>query len=181
MSSSPCLVWRWIKVNAYIREYQDTDRQVCRKLWCELTQRHRDIYDDPRIGGDDPGIHLDQYLEKPSLAGLWVAEVDTAVVGMAGLLVEGSEAEIEPVVVQAGYRAQGIGTQLIQKLTEEAKARGIRYLSVKPVARNVDAIRCFYRAGFSILGQIEMFVDLMPEKGSIWKGSVIIHENEYRY
>lgn len=100
---------------------------------------------------------------------------------MAGLLVEGDEAEIEPVIVREGYRAQGIGTQMVLKLKEEAQERGIRFLSIRPLARNVEAIQCFYRAGFSILGQIEMFVDLMPERGRKWNSGVIIHQNEFRY
>ena len=140
-----------------------------------------DIYEDPTIGGDDPGAYFDQYLDKPSLAGLWVAEASTAVVAMAGLLVDGKEAEIEPVIVRVGNRSQGIGTQLILRLVEEARARGVRSLSIKPVARNAEAIRCFYQAGFTKLGHIEMFMDLMPKKDVEWKSGIVIHHNELRY
>jgi hypothetical protein len=42
-----------------IREYRDTDYESCRGLWVELTGRHREIYGDPAIGGDDPGRGFD--------------------------------------------------------------------------------------------------------------------------
>ncbi len=168
-------------MNLLIREYQVIDHASCRDLWKELTQRHRDIYSDPSIGGEDPGVFFEHYLESENLAGLWVAEQDGMVVGMAGLLMEAEEAEIEPVVVRSGFRSQGIGTHLIEKLKSEARKRGARYLSIRPVARNVEAIQCFYRSGFSILGKIELFMDLTGATNDGWKDGITIHEQLFRY
>jgi GNAT superfamily N-acetyltransferase len=53
------------------------------------------------------------------------------------LLMDGDQADIEPVVIRSEYRSQGIGTLLIERLKLEAKARGVSYLSIKPVARNI--------------------------------------------
>ena len=166
-------------MNIILREYQDDDLESCKLLWRELTQRHRDIYSDQSIGGDDPGIYFDRYLQKTNLAGLWVAEEDL-VVGMAGLLIDGEEAEIEPIVISSKFRSRGIGTLLIEKLKTEGKARGVGYLSIKPVARNVEAIRCFHRAGFSLLGHIDMFIDL-TEDNQAWQDGITIHGNAFRY
>ena len=58
-----------------IRKYGPSDYQSCRALWVELTQRHREIYGDPGIGGDDPGGGLDPYLANAGLRGPWVAVV----------------------------------------------------------------------------------------------------------
>jgi GNAT superfamily N-acetyltransferase len=165
-----------------IREYQDTDFESCKQLWRELTQRHRDIYFDQSIGGDDPGAAFEHYLKKTNLAGLWVVEQAKLVLGMAGLLVDGNDAEIEPIVIRSESRSQGIGILLIKKLKAEAKERGTVYLSIRPVARNIEAIKCFYHAGFSLLGHIDMFLDLTDENGQEeWKEGITIHGNAFRY
>lgn len=168
-------------MNITIRAYQDGDFEGCRQLWRELTQRHRDIYSDQSIGGADPGIYFERYLQKTNLAGLWVAEGDSALAGMAGLLLNEEEAEIEPIVVASEFRSRGLGTSLIERLKKEAKERDVQYLSIKPVARNVEAIQCFHRAGFSLLGHIDMFLDLTDESGQGWKDGVNIHGYAFRY
>ena len=58
-----------------IREYRPADLDRCRQLWGSLVQRHRDIYEDPTIGGANPGLELDGYLERPDLHRLWVRPV----------------------------------------------------------------------------------------------------------
>jgi GNAT superfamily N-acetyltransferase len=164
-----------------IREYQVDDLESCKELWRELTQRHRDIYSDQSIGGEDAGIHFENYLKKTNLYKLWVAEENSIVVGMAGLLLDEDEAEIEPVVVHSDFRSRGIGTLLIESLKNEARMRGVRYLSIQPVARNVEAIQCFYRAGFSLLGHIDMFLDLTDESDQDWQEGVTIHGHPFRF
>ena len=164
-----------------IREYQEQDFESCRKLWEELTQRHRDIYFDPSIGGEDPGSAFERYLKKTDLAGLWVVEQDGNLIGMAGLLLDEDDAQIEPIVIRSDFRSQGIGTRLLATLKAEAKARGAEFLSIRPVARNIEAIQCFFRAGFSLLGHIDMFMDLKSENNEGWLDGVTIHGNKFRY
>ena len=168
-------------MNVTIREYQDQDLESCKQLWRQLTQRHRDIYSDQSIGGDDPGSYFEHYLKKTNLAGPWVAEEESTIVGMAGLLIDDEEAEIEPIVIRSEFRSQGVGTLLIEQLKAEASARGIVYLSIRPVARNVEAIKCFHRAGFSLLGHIDMFIDLTEESDEGWKDGITIHGYAFRY
>lgn len=164
-----------------IREYQDKDFESCRKLWEVLTQRHRDIYFDPSIGGEDPGNAFERYLKKTDLAGIWVVEHDMLVIGMAGLLMDENDAQIEPIVIRSEFRSQGIGVQLLERLKIEAKQRNADFLSIRPVARNIEAIQCFYRAGFSLLGHIDMFMDLSDEDDQSWLDGVTIHGNTFRY
>lgn len=168
-------------MNVAIREYQEPDLESCKHLWRELTQRHRDIYLDQSIGGDDPSVYFEHYLQKTNLAGPWIAEESSTIVGMAGLLIDDKEAEIEPIVIRSEFRSRGIGTLLIEKLKVEARARGVEYLSIRPVARNVEAIKCFHRAGFSLLGHIDMFIDLTEEGGEGWKDGITIHGYAFRY
>jgi GNAT superfamily N-acetyltransferase len=164
-----------------IRLYHERDLEFCRNLWRDLTQRHREIYNDPSIGGDDPGMEFDAYLKNPKLAGPWVTEMDSAVIAMAGLLIDGPQAEIEPVVVCRDRRSRGVGTQLLTFLTEEARRRGIRILSIRPVARNVEAIQCFHRAGFTTLGHLEMFLDLAPDRKEPWRRGIEVHGHKFGF
>lgn len=147
-----------------IRDYAPGDLPACRALWAELTQWHRDLYDDQTIGGPDPGGYFDTYLATPGLRGPWVAELGGRVVGLTGLLPHWGECEIEPVVVSSGLRAQGIGTALVAHAVAQARAAGHTSVTVRPVARNAAAISFFVRQGFDMLGQIELSRDLREER-----------------
>ena len=164
-----------------IRPYQLTDIEACRALWAELTQAHRDLYEDQTIGGENPGAGFDRHLANPQLVALWVAEAGGQVVGLTSLLVQGKEAEIEPLVVAAGHRAHGIGRRLLDQAMSEARARGIRFLSVRPVARNAAAIALFVEAGFRLLGQIDLFQELDASSERRWVDGVTLHGHRLRY
>lgn len=168
-------------MNISIRPYRPPDLATCRALWAELTEQHRILYEDPTIGGDDPGRYFDQYLGIPNLTQVWVAEVDGQVAGMTGLLASGEEAEVEPVIVTASRRSEGIGGQLLAQAVEEAKKRGVRFLSVRPVARNAEAIHFFVENGFHLVGQIELFQDLSEISQRTWKTGKPLHGVEIGY
>lgn len=174
-------------IEVVIRPYQADDLEACRDLWVELTQHHRDIYDDQTIGGDDPGLAFDEHARLSNLAGLWVAERDGALVGMCGLLVHGGEAQVEPdegqvepIVVTSTLRSAGIGRRLLEHVIAEARGRGLRSLSIRPVARNVEAIQLFHQTGFRVLGHLDMFMDL-TETGREWKSGISMHERTFLY
>jgi len=82
-----------------IRDYQSADFEHCCSLWGELTQHHADIYEDPTITVEAPGWGFGEYLRNPARRSTWVAELNGRVVALTGLLVNGEEGEIEPVVV----------------------------------------------------------------------------------
>jgi ribosomal protein S18 acetylase RimI-like enzyme len=164
-----------------IRPYLATDLEACRWLWVELTQTHRDLYGDANIGGDDPGKAFDQYLTHPGLAGLWVAMADGQVVGMAGLLVNGDEADVEPVIIGSNFRGKGFGRCLIDQAVKEAQRRGLHYLSVKPVARNIPAIAFFVEMGFDKIGQIELFQELTTPVSREWREGISLHGHRLQY
>lgn len=147
-----------------IREYVSEDLEVCRDLWRDLTQRHRDIYEDPTIGGGDPGPYFDEhYLTDPRFYKLWVAVLDDEIVGLCGLLVEGDEVELEPIVVRPALRDRGVGAELAQHVIAQARALGRRWINVRPVARNIEAIAFFHREGFRMLGRLELSLPLRPD------------------
>lgn len=168
-------------MNLTVRDYDRGDYQACRQLWIELTEHHRRLYEDPSIGGTDPGSGLDGYLETPERVRSWVAETDGAVVGLTGLLGHGVSAEVEPVVVSPSQRHQGIGRALIDQVVQEATERGYEYLVIRPVARNVPAIQSFYEAGFRTLGgRIDLTMDLADRRHR-WLEGAQLHGLGFRY
>ena len=57
-------------------------------------------------------------------------------------------------------RGRGLGRLLVEHVLAEARRRGMKFLSVKPVARNVEVFGFYHRLGFRILGNVELFMDL---------------------
>ena len=167
-------------MNVSIRPYVPFDYQACRALWVELTERHREIYDDATIGGDDPGTEFDTHLAKVTLLATWVAVKDGDAIGFCSLLSEGRNGEIDPIVVRSAERSRGVGRELLGVAIEDAKRRGIRHLSIRPVVRNVEAIQLYNDVGFRTLGHLDMFMDLSDTPGK-WKPGVSIHGRDFEY
>jgi len=103
-----------------IRKYLHKDRESCRSLWRELTEWHRQIYQDPSIGGAHPEEYFDRHLASVGADHLWVAVLDSQVVGLTGLIVREEEAEIEPLIVSRPYRLKGMGRRLMEAVITEA-------------------------------------------------------------
>lgn len=164
-----------------VRDYAEGDYRACRSLWAELTECHRRLYGDSSIGGDDPGAAFDNYLATPQRTGSWVAESHGRVVGLTGLLDRGTSGEVEPVVVAEAARDRGIGRMLISRVVEEARARDYEYLAIRPVARNVAAVRRFHAAGFRTLGgHIDLTMDLAPRRHE-WLPGASLHSLDFDY
>ncbi|HDD70317.1 MAG TPA: GNAT family N-acetyltransferase [Candidatus Bathyarchaeota archaeon] len=161
-----------------IRKYEEADREQCRSLWRELTEWHRELYQDETIGGEHPEDYFDRHLAKVGADKLWVAVYDSKVVGLTGLIVAENEAEIEPLIVSEAYRGRGIGKKLIAKVVSEAREMGVRLLSIKPVARNVKTIKFLYMLGFKNLGHIELFMDFSDYK---WKTGPELFECNFNF
>jgi ribosomal protein S18 acetylase RimI-like enzyme len=152
-----------------VRNYEPSDLDRCRALWVENVQRHRDIYEDPTIGGDAPGLEFDRHLSRVSAGRVWVAVRDDEVVGLVSLIVEDEQAEVEPVVVSSNQRGRGIGRELVDHAIAQARALDVFCLHVKPVARNREAIAFFHGAGFRTMGHVQLFMWLGPSTPGQWK------------
>ncbi len=161
-----------------IRKYQPGDNEQCRSLWKELTEWHREIYQDSTIGGEHPEDYFDKHLAKVGPDRLWVAVHDSQVVGFVGLIVKGEEAEIEPLIVSKAYRHKSIGKQLTRTVTSEARNLNIRFLNIKPVARNIQAIKFLYKQGFKNLGHIQLFLDFSEHA---WKPGPQLFECKFNF
>jgi GNAT superfamily N-acetyltransferase len=161
-----------------IREYLASDLAACRELYAQLVEHHREIYDDGSIGGDDPGSGFDDYLALPERVVSWVAIEDDRVVGLTGLLWEGEESTIEPVVVDRSCRRRGWGRALVETAIEEARRRGATDVNIKPVARNASAIQAFHELGFRTLGHLQLFVSLERDD-AYWRRGPEIHDRRF--
>lgn len=164
-----------------IREYRNSDYAVCVALSRELAQHYADIYEVPSIVIKDQGKWFDGLMSRNDYTGMWLAEVGGQTAGFAGLFSSGEEGEIEPVVVAAGYRDKGIGTALVRYVVEEARKRKVRYLSIRPTARNKEALALFVRLGFNLVGHIDLFQDLSPKSDRKWKSGITIHGEKLKY
>ena len=161
-----------------VRKYREVDRAQCRSLWRELTEWHREIYQDPTIGGEHPEDYFDKHLAKVGPDQLWVAIYNSRVVGLVGLMVEGNEAEIEPLIVSQNYRYKGIGKRLIETVVSEARKKGVSFLSIRPVARNINTIKFLHKQGFRNVGHIDLFMDF---SNRAWKSGLEIHRCKFNF
>ncbi len=159
---------------ASIRGYTDADFAAARGLWAELTQHHRDLYVDQTIGGEDPGAPFVDHLADVGADNLWVAEMDGVVVGLVGLIRRGRSVEIEPVIVTRIVRGTGVGRRLVEHVMAIARASGAREVTVRPVARNADALAFFASLGLTTIGRVELF-RLIDRPDRTWTPGATIH------
>ncbi len=164
-----------------IRRYVGTDYDSCHKLWIELTKYHQEIYEDDTIGGENLGQGFIDHVNEFGDENIWVAEVDKVVVGLIGLIIKGKTAEVEPIIVNSSYREKGIGSRLLQFIIEYASDMELKFLSIRPVARNKTAFNMFYEKGFNIVGHVELFMDLKDKENEKWKKGIKIHDIPLRY
>ena len=164
-----------------IRNYEESDNALCQNMWSELTEYHQEIYDDPSIGGENLGQAFNKHLEKYGEENIWVAVLDNEIVGLVGIIIKGKEAEVEPIIIRTAYRKRGIGKKLLRFIINHSSETGIKYLSIRPVARNKNAIKIFNEMGFNIIGHIELFMSLKETESKRWKKGIKIHDIPFEY
>jgi N-acetylglutamate synthase-like GNAT family acetyltransferase len=146
-----------------------------------MVQRHRDIYDDQTIGGEDPGLEFDRHLKLVGTDSIWLAESGGEVIGFTSLIKKKQEAEIEPIIVSRKQRGKGVGESLIKYAVEEAKKQDILCLYVRPVARNKEAISFFHDCGFRTIGHIQLFMWLGESTPDTWQEGLDIFGKTFKY
>jgi ribosomal-protein-alanine N-acetyltransferase len=82
-----------------------------------------------------------------------VAERGTQIVGYAGLMAVGSEADVQTVAVAPDARRHGIGTLLLDALLDEAGRRGCSRVTLEVAAAGEDARRLYASRGFEAIAQ----------------------------
>jgi GNAT superfamily N-acetyltransferase len=131
----------------------------------------------------DLGAGFEEYLTRLDLSGMWVAQhPEDGVVGFAGLILRGRAGAVDPVVVTAPRRDQGIGRALLEHVADQARRRGMRELSISPALRNVEAIHCLYRAGYDTAASVTLTLDLTGRQRASGPGDGLdLHGVRFRY
>ena len=128
-----------------------------------------------------PGAAFEEYLTRLDLSGMWVATgFGDEVVGMVGLLLDGRGGAVEPLVVAAARRGEGIGRALLTHVADQGRRRGLGQLSISPAARNLDAIRCLHAAGYDELARVTLAIDL-GQVDPVFRDGIDLHDLRFRY
>jgi len=81
-----------------------------------------------------------------------VAEDDGEVVGYAGMVATGHQADVQTVAVRADRQGRGLGGELLRALLDEARRRGAGEVLLEVRAENVAAQDLYARHGFERIG-----------------------------
>lgn len=148
-------------------------------MWAELAERRSDLYG--RSAGPDPGAGFEDYLTRLDLSGIWVAEdPNEGIIGLVGLLMQGTTGEVEPIVVAARHRGAGVGAALLKHVTGEATKRSLARLTIRPESRNVEALKSLHAAGFDLLSAVELSLDLRPSPSTSADVEIDLHGLRFR-
>ena len=90
--------------------------------------------------------------QQPASRYYLVAEDAGAIVGYAGLLAAGNQADVLTIAVATSRWREGIGSQLLESLLAEAGRRGCTAVFLEVRADNARAQRLYHRRGFADVG-----------------------------
>jgi ribosomal-protein-alanine N-acetyltransferase len=90
--------------------------------------------------------------QQPASRYYLVAEDDGVIVGYAGLLAAGGQADVLTIAVASDRWGQGIGTALLERLLTEAADRGSTEVFLEVRADNTRAQRLYRWRGFTDVG-----------------------------
>jgi [ribosomal protein S18]-alanine N-acetyltransferase len=95
---------------------------------------------------------LGELEQQPESRYYLVVEHDAALIGYAGLLTAGEQADVLTIAVAAAWWGHGIGTRLLAALLAEARRRGCREVFLEVRADNARAQRLYKWWGFTEVG-----------------------------
>lgn len=100
----------------------------------------------------------------------YVCEEDGEIAGYAGMYLICDEGDITNVAVSEKYRGRKIATEILKKMFEDAKTRGVHKFTLEVRKSNSVAIGLYERLGFAAEGCRKNFYTDPAEDGLImWK------------
>lgn len=147
---------------ALLRDYEERDSEALVELMRNL-QGNLEPYFDRMLPAQDLGPwYRDHVLRRVQDSGgrVVVAEVSGELVGYATLLLRCTNSEerdereyvyaaVGELLVTPAYRGRGLGTRLLRRCEELARAEGVKWLRVEVLAHNEGARRLYDRYGFA--------------------------------
>jgi len=132
----------------------------------------RAVYDEFGFTWDEAGYHADLGDVEAFYAAFYVAEMDSRIVGAAGLTGHGS---LERLYVLPEARGSGAGSALLTAVTDEARRQGHDRLEIWSDKRFTAAHRLYERHGARVCGERVhddpdsshewgLLLDLLPRK-----------------
>lgn len=106
---------------------------------------------------------------KHGYAHFFVAILDDKVAGYIGAYEAGDSMDITNVAVEEAYRKCGIGSSLVRKVVESARAAGSVMVSLEVRESNVRAIRLYEKEGFEYVGARKNFYSRPVENALIYQ------------
>ena len=122
-----------------------------RMRWWDVPTAHRietEIFPDPW----SVETFWSELAHVPETRHYLVAEQDGVVVGYAGLVCTGAQADVQTLAVAAGQQGRGLGGELLRALLAEARRRGATEVLLEVRAENTVAQRLYARHGFERIG-----------------------------
>ncbi len=90
--------------------------------------------------------------------GFLVAELDHTVVGfICGIVEDRDTSRILMLAVHLFYRAQGIGSELLQTFIEKSSNRGLNKVTLEVRVSRDYAIKFYQKRGFQVVGSLKDF------------------------
>ena len=90
--------------------------------------------------------------QQPASRYYLVAEAENGIIGYAGLLAAGAQADVLTIAVAASRWGQGVGSDLLAALLTEARRRGCTEVFLEVKADNTRAQRLYHWWGFTEIG-----------------------------
>ncbi len=109
----------------------------------------------------------------------WICEDGDELVGYVRVARFGSMDELTELWVTPRYAGRGVGRALLERVADEARRRGLAYLTISPESRNVDAIRSLHAAGYDVVSSIKLTLDL-DRHAHHWEKGLQLHELQFR-
>lgn len=99
---------------------------------------------------------VEEWIEKldPNKDVVFMVEQDRQVIGTCSIYnINNGRAEVGRIIVSEGIRGKGIGTNILQQITQVATTRGLQLLYANIKTENVRSYRAFEKAGYKRISE----------------------------
>ncbi len=96
-----------------------------------------------------------------------VVEIDGRIAGYCGMLLTPFEGQINNVCVDTDFRRRGVGHEMLERLLEKGRERGVSEFTLEVRESNVNALALYEKLGFKSEGVRKDFYDRPKENAVI--------------